>query len=215
MTPGDKPRRVALYARVSTEDQKCENQLLDLRRFGQERGWQVQGEYVDEGISGTKASRPGLDRLMDAARKRQVDTVLVWRFDRFARSVKHLVLALTEFRELGVQFVSYQENVDTGSPLGQAIYTIIAAMAQLERDIIVERVRAGLRRAKADGRKLGRPRCQVDLDRLSQLREQGLSLGKIAKALGVSKATVFRLVPKSPPASAAVQKPGTPEPLSA
>ena len=137
-------RRVAVYARVSTLEQSTENQLEDLRRYGQQRGWEIWQEYIDAGISGTKDSRPAINKLMNNARKRKFDTVQVWRFDRFARSTKHLVLALEEFKSLGIQFVSYQENVDTGSPLGNAIFTIIGAMAQLERDIIVERVKAGL-----------------------------------------------------------------------
>ena len=188
----EKPMRVAVYARVSTDDQTADNQLLDLRRYCQERGWEVVEEFVDRGISGTKDRRPALDRLMDVVRKRQVDVVLVWRFDRFARSVKQLVLALEELRRLGVGFVSYQENVDTNSPLGQAIFTIIAAMAELERNIIVERVRAGLRRARDEGKILGRPKAEVDEAKLIALRERGLSLRQIARSMDVGKSTVSR-----------------------
>lgn len=184
--------RVGIYARVSTTEQTAENQLLDLRRFCQERGWAVAAEFVDEGISGAKVSRPALDRLMNAASKRQIDAVLVWRFDRFARSVKHLVLTLEELRRLGVGFVSYQENVDTNSPLGQAIFTIIAAMAELERNIIVERIHAGLRRAKSEGKSLGRPRALLDTVKIQTLRREGLSLRSIAKQLGVGRSTVQR-----------------------
>jgi len=115
-------------------------------------------EYVDVGESGAKDSRPRLNELMAAARKRQIDAVLVWRFDRFARSTKHLLLALEEFRSLGIQFVSYQENIDTSSPLGQALFTIVSAVAQLERDLIRERVNAGIRNARASGKHIGRPR---------------------------------------------------------
>ncbi len=139
--------RVALYARVSTTDQSTDSQLLDLRRYVRERGWNIFKEYVDEGISGTKDSRPALNELMNDAKKRRFDVVLVWRFDRFARSTKHLILALEEFKNLGIYFVSYQENIDTSSPFGSAIFTIISAMAQLERDIIAERVKAGLKGA--------------------------------------------------------------------
>ena len=128
-----RPSRVALHARISTSDQTTESQLLDLRRYVQDRGWQVFQEYTDNGISGTKDNRPALNRLVDDARKRRFDVVLVWRFDRFARSTKHLILALEEFRNLGIDFVSYQENIDTSSPLGGAIFTIISAVAQLER----------------------------------------------------------------------------------
>ena len=131
---------------------------------------------------------------MDAVRKRQVDMVLVWRFDRFARSAKHLVLALEELRRLGVGFVSYQENVDTNSALGQAIFTIIAAMAELERNIIVERVKAGLNRARAEGKLLGRPKAQVDMDKLVAMRREGLSLRDIGRRASLGKSTVSRLL---------------------
>ncbi len=150
--------RVAIYARVSTTDQSTESQLLDLRRYVSDRGWQTFREYCDNGISGTKDSRPALNELMGDAKKRKFDAVLVWRFDRFARSTRHLINALEEFKNLGIDFVSYQENIDTSSPLGGAIFTIISAVAQLERDIIAERVKAGLRRAVENGKQLGRPR---------------------------------------------------------
>jgi len=120
--------------------------------------------------------------------------VLVWRFDRFARSTKHLILALEEFRNLGIDFVSYQENIDTSSPLGSAIFTIISAVAQLERDIIAERVKAGLRRAKENGKRLGRPQISVDVDKILRLRSEGLSLRAIAAQIGISRTTVALLV---------------------
>ncbi len=135
---------------------------------------------------------------MDAAKKRRFDTVLVWRFVRFARSTKHLILALEEFRNLGIDFVSYQENIDTSSPLGSAIFTIISAVAQLERDIIAERVKAGLRRARENGKKLGRPRVSVDIEKIQQLRSQGLSLRAIAKETGVSRTTVSDILKLGP-----------------
>ncbi len=159
--------RVALYARVSTRDQSTDSQLLDLRRYVRERGWNIFKEYVDEGISGTKDSRPALNELMDNAKKRRFDVVLVWRFDRFARSTQHLINALEEFKNLKIDFVSYQENIDTSSPLGSAIFTIISAVAQLERDIIAERVKAGLRRARENGKKLGRPKVKIPARRPS------------------------------------------------
>jgi len=190
--------RVALYARVSTTDQSTDSQLLDLRRYVSERGWNIFKEYVDEGISGTKDSRPALNELMNDAKKRRFDVVLVWRFDRFARSTKHLILALEEFRNLGIDFVSYQENIDTSSPLGSAIFTIISAVAQLERDIIAERVKAGLRRAKENGKKLGRPRVSVDTEKIHWLRSKGLSLRAIAKETGVSRTTVSEVLSSSP-----------------
>jgi len=188
-------KRIAIYARVSTTDQSTDSQLLDLRRYVSERGWNIFKEYVDEGISGTKDSRPALNELMNDAKKRRFDVVLVWRFDRFARSTKHLILALEEFRNLGIDFVSYQENIDTSSPLGSAIFTIISAVAQLERDIIAERVKAGLRRAVGAGKQLGRPRgTALDIEALHRLRMKGFSLHQIAKELNTSKTTVSRLL---------------------
>jgi len=190
-------KRIAIYARVSTTDQSTESQLLDLRRYTRERGWTIFKEYCDNGISGTKDSRPALNELMDSAKKRKFDVVLVWRFDRFARSTKHLILALEEFKNLGIDFVSYQENIDTSSPLGSAIFTIISAVAQLERDIIAERVKAGLRRAKENGKKLGRPRAEVSKGEIYRLHSHGLSLRKIATQLNISKSTVARYLTQS------------------
>jgi len=189
--------RVASYARVSTTDQSTDPQLLDLRRYVADRGWRCYKEYCDNGISGTKDSRPALNQLMDDARKRKFDMVLVWRFDRFARSTRHLINALEEFKNLGIDFVSYQENIDTSSPLGSAIFTIISAVAQLERDIIAERVKAGLRRAVANGKKLGRPRLRVDPKAIHGMRNQGLSYREIARRLGVSHPTVMAALKSS------------------
>jgi DNA invertase Pin-like site-specific DNA recombinase len=186
--------RVAIYARVSTSEQSTDSQLLDLKRYVRERGWHLYREYTDNGVSGTKDSRPALNELMNDAKKRRFDTVLVWRFDRFARSTKHLILALEEFRNLGIDFVSYQENIDTSSPLGSAIFTIISAVAQLERDIIAERVKAGLRRAKENGKKLGRPKVKVDLDQVKALHSRGFSTRAIAQELGLTKSTAANLV---------------------
>jgi DNA invertase Pin-like site-specific DNA recombinase len=185
--------RVALYARVSTSDQSPESQLRDLRQYATARGLEI-FEYVDSGFSGAKQNRPALDRLMDDARKRRFDSVLVWRFDRFARSTKHLLLALEGFRGIGVQFISYQENIDTTSPLGQALFTIVSAVAQLERDLIRERVRAGLRNARAKGKKFGRPRAQIDAARVAELRREGLSWSQVCRTLNVSKGSAQRSV---------------------
>ena len=187
-------QRVAIYARVSTLDQSTDSQLLDLRRYVSDRGWQLHQEYCDNGVSGTKEARPALNDLMADARKRRFDVVLVWRFDRFARSTKHLILALEEFKGLGIDFVSYQENIDTSSPLGGAIFTIISAVAQLERDITAERVRAGLRRARESGKQLGRPRVAVDVEKVREMRAEGMSFRAIARLLGVSKSTVARQI---------------------
>jgi len=188
---------IAIYARVSTQDQSTESQLLDLRQYATSRGWCVFKEYTDNGVSGSTDNRPALNELMDDAKKRKFGVVLVWRFDRFARSTKHLILALEEFRNLGVDFVSYQENIDTSSPLGSAIFTIISAVAQLERDIIAERVKAGLRRAKENGKKLGRPRAEVSKGEIYRLHSHGLSLRQIATQLNISKSTVARYLTQS------------------
>ena len=182
--------RAAIYARVSTKDQSCEMQLRDLRAYCTARGYTLTAEYVDIGQSGAKDSRPQLNELMAAARKRKFDSILVWRFDRFARSTKHLLLALEEFRTLGVQFISYQENMDTSSPLGQALFTIVSAVAQLERDLIRERVSGGIRNARACGKQLGRPRRIVNSDEIVRLKTAGHSLRQIADKLGVGYGTV-------------------------
>ncbi len=185
--------RVALYARVSTKNaQDPETQLLALREYAKARRLEVFGEYVDVGISGSKDSRPALNRLMADARKRRFDAVLVARFDRFARSTRHLVLALEEFNALGVDFISLSESVDTSTPMGKMVYTVIAAVAELERSLIRERVVMGLQRAKAQGKKLGRPKVEANEHQLLQLCEQGLSSRQIAKQLGLSPSTVLR-----------------------
>jgi DNA invertase Pin-like site-specific DNA recombinase len=182
--------RIAIYARVSTKDQSCDLQLRDLRAYCSARGFNLIGEYVDVGQSGAKDSRPELDKLMGDARKRQFDGIIVWRFDRFARSTKHLLAALEEFRSLGIQFISYQENMDTSSPLGQALFTIVSAVAELERNLIRERVSAGIRNARANGKRLGRPISGVSRERILQLKTDGLSLRQIAISLGVGYGTV-------------------------
>jgi DNA invertase Pin-like site-specific DNA recombinase len=182
--------RIGIYARVSTKDQSCEMQLRDLRSYCEARGFITPAEYTDVGQSGAKDSRPELNRLMEDTRKRRLDGVLVWRFDRFARSTKHLLMALEEFRSLGVQFISYQENMDSSSPLGQALFTIVAAVAQLERDLIRERVNAGIRNARAAGKQLGRPKRIVDRERISKMRADGVSLREISEQLGIGYGTV-------------------------
>ena len=182
--------RIGIYARVSTKDQSCELQLRDLRTYCAARGFEPAREYIDVGQSGAKESRPELNKLMEDARKRKFDVIVVWRFDRFARSTKHLLLALEEFRSLGIQFISYQENMDTSSPLGQALFTIVAAVAQLERDLIRERVSAGIRNARANGKKLGRPMRAVDRDQILRMRAEGQSLQHIADTLGIGYGTV-------------------------
>lgn len=194
-----KQKTAALYCRVSTSDQSTAMQRLDLRRFCKERRWLAR-EYVDV-ASGAKDRRPGLDALMADARKRKFQVVMVWRFDRFARSTKHLMKALDEFRHLGIDFISYQENIDTGSPIGQALFTIIGAIAELERSIISERVKGGMRRAKAAGKKIGRPSIAVQvaaqLRAIEQAGNNVRSIRALAVDLGVSKSTVHKALQKS------------------
>ncbi len=161
-------------------------------KYIRERGLGVFKVCEDNGVSGTKEKRPALSGLMNDAKKRKFDIVLVWRFDRFARSTKHLVTALYEFRNLGIDFISYQENIDTSSPLGEAIFTIISAMSTLERDIIAERVKGGLRKARANGKRLGRPKSEVGTDKIVERKEQGKSIREIAKEMGLSRGKVER-----------------------
>ncbi len=190
-------RKVAIYVRVSTRDQSVDMQLNDLKRYSKERGFKAFKVYKDNGVSGTKELRPALSSLMNDAKKRKFDIVLVWRFDRFARSTKHLINALYEFRNLGIDFISYQENIDTSSPLGEAIFTIISAMAKLERDIIAERVKGGLRKAKANGKCLGRPKSEVDTNKIIEYRRQKKSIREIARELSLSNNLVFRTLQKA------------------
>jgi DNA invertase Pin-like site-specific DNA recombinase len=186
--------RVAIYARVSTVNhgQDVSMQTRELRQFAEARGWHVAGEYIDAGVSGAKDSRPELNHLMADAHKRRFDVVCVWRFDRFARSVSHLLRALETFKALGIDFVSYSEQMDTSTPAGKMVFTVLGAVAELERSLIVERVRAGLRNARAKGKTLGRPRVGVDAARIGRLREQGRSIREIADELGYSRSLVHK-----------------------
>jgi DNA invertase Pin-like site-specific DNA recombinase len=164
-------------------------QLRELREYCQRRAWDIAGEYVDQGMRGATDSRPELNRLMADAHKRRFEVVCVWRFDRFARSVSHLLRALETFKALGIDFVSYSEQMDTSTPAGKMVFTVLGAVAELERSLIVERVRAGLRNARAKGKRLGRPRVSVDPDQVARLRAQGTSWRAISKQLGVSIGT--------------------------
>src|ERR1700756_3663305 len=186
--------RAAIYARVSTinNGQDPIVQTREIREYCERRGWQIAGEYVDVGISGTKEKRPELARLLADAHRRRFDAVVVWKFDRFARSVAHLLRALETFQSLGIEFVSLSEQMDTSTPTGKMVFTVLGAVAELERSLIVERVRAGLRNARAKGKRLGRPRKVVDSGKISALRAQGLSLRSIAYKLGVGLATLHR-----------------------
>jgi len=185
--------RVALYARVSTlNNQDPEMQLSELREYAARRGWQIAEEYTDQGVSGSKESRPALNRLMSDACRRRFDGILVWKIDRFGRSLKHLVNALADLAALGVAFISLRDNLDLSTPSGRLMFQIIGAMAEFERALIQERVRAGLRNARAKGRRLGRPRVIVDASRIAFLRTQGRSWAQIRAELGVSKGTAQR-----------------------
>jgi len=189
----DLDRRAVLYARVSTNNgQDPEMQLRELREYCQRRGWPVVSEYVNLGISGAKERRPQLDRLIADAHKRRFEVIVVWKFDRFARSVSHLLRALENFRALGIEFVSLSEQIDTSTPTGKMIFTVLGAVAELERSLIAERVRAGLRNAKAKGKRLGRPAKQLNPAQIAALRAQGASWRRIGAQLGVSPACALK-----------------------
>ena len=186
-------KRVALYARVSTcnGQQDPELQLRELREYARLRGLTIVGEYIDR-ISGSKDSRPALNRLMADASQRKFDAVLVWKLDRFGRSLRHLVNALAELEALGLTFISLRDNLDLSTPSGRLMFQIIGAMAEFERSLIQERVKAGLRNARAKGKKLGRPRTAIDESRVEKLRHAGASWRAIAAELGVGVGTVHR-----------------------
>jgi DNA invertase Pin-like site-specific DNA recombinase len=169
-------------------------QLSELREYAHWRGWTVTSEYVDQGVSGSKESRPQLNQLMADALRRHFDAVLVWKIDRFGRSLKHLVNALADLCAYGVAFVSFRDNLDLSTPSGRLMFQIIGAMAEFERSLIQERVRAGLRNARAKGKKFGRPRVQVDATRVAELRRDGLSWSQVCRTLNVSKGSAQRSV---------------------
>lgn len=187
-------KRAVIYARCSTKEQDPGMQLADLRQYAQNRQYEVVEEFVENGVSGTIVSRPKLNELMDKARKRLFDVVLVWKFDRFARSVKHLLSALEEFKGLGIDFISYTENIDTSGPMGKAMFTIMGAIAELERALIVERVNGGIKRARANGKKLGRPETEMDEDKLIELRNQGMSIRKLSQVFHVTRSTIHNRI---------------------
>ena len=188
-------KRAALYMRVSTVDQHPETQLVDLRQMAAQRGYQIVDEYTDR-LSGAKTKRPGLDQMMTDARRGRFDVVLVWASDRIARSVKHFLELLDELNRIGVEYVSFRENIDTAGPLGRAIVVIIGAIAELERSLIVERVRAGMRRARLEGQRIGRQPLVLDSAAIHQDRQRGQSLREIAKGHHVSTATIQRVLSK-------------------
>ena len=185
--------RAVIYARVSTADQSCEMQLRELRDYAERRGVEIIAEYVDTGWSGAKTSRPQLDRLMREARLRRFDAVLVWKLDRWGRSVAHCVRSIQELVSLGIRFLAATQNIDTdeSNPTSQFILHIFAAVAELEREMIRERVVSGIRTAKASGKSLGRPRRVFRRDEALELREAGMSWRKIAQRMGVPMSTVI------------------------
>ena len=192
-------KRAAIYTRVSTVDQNLQTQLLDLRQMAAQRGYEVVAEFSDC-ISGAESKRPGLDQLMREARRGRFDVVMTWASDRIARSVKHFLEVLDELNHLGIEFVSFREQIDSGGPLGRAIVIIVGAVAELERNLIIERVRAGMRRAKLEGRSIGRPALALDREAILRDRQHGMSLGQIAKAHRISRATVHKVVHQQLPA---------------
>ena len=192
--------RVALYARVSTlNGQHPEMQLAELREYSTRRGWEVAGEYVDEGVSGAKESRPALNRLMADAHRRRFAILLVWKIDRFGRSLRHLVNALADLDAASVAFVSLCDNLDLSTPSGRLMFQVVGAMAEFERALTQERVKAGLRLAKSKGKWLGRPRTAVDAKQVAALRASGVSWRIVSEQLGIGIGTAVRAL--QPPAA--------------
>lgn len=180
--------KVAIYARVSTTDQNCDNQLLELRRYVDARGWEPFNEYVDQGVSGAKERRPALDELLKDAKRRRLDLVVVWSLDRLGRSLRHLIAVLDDFQALGISFVSLREGLDLSTPAGRLQWQIIGAISEFERARIAERVRSGMQRARAQGKQVGRPSKRVaDADFESVAH---LSVREAAAQLGISKSLV-------------------------
>jgi DNA invertase Pin-like site-specific DNA recombinase len=195
-------KRAALYLRVSTIDQHPETQRYDLLQLVEQRGFQIVEEYVDHGVSGARAKRPALDRMLADAARGRFDVIVVWAADRLARSVKHFLELLDEFQRLGIEFLSMREALDTAGPLGRALIIIVGAISELERSLIRERVRAGMRRARLEGQRLGRPRLELDREAIFRDRNRGLSLAELAKSYRTSRTTIRRIlmaVPKSNP----------------
>jgi DNA invertase Pin-like site-specific DNA recombinase len=186
-------KRVALYARVSTPNgQNPEMQLRELRDYCQRRGFVIVNEYVDKGVSGARERRPALDKLITDCRKRLVDAVVVYRYDRFARSLRQLVNALEEFRALGIDFISLHEGVDTSTPNGRLVFGIFASIAEFERELIRDRVRSGLAAARAKGKRLGRPRANVDVAKIAKLRALGTPWRTISRQMGFGIGTLHK-----------------------
>jgi DNA invertase Pin-like site-specific DNA recombinase len=189
--------KAAIYVRVSTADQHVESQLYDLREFAAQRGFDIVKEYQDCGISGRRARRPGLDALIADARRKQFSTILIAAFDRVARSVKHFLQVMDEFDALGITLISRRENVDTSGPMGRLFLTIIGSIAELEADLIRERVLAGMRRAKLEGVRIGRAPMNLDRTAIVRDRLSGMTLTTVAKKWGISRSLVCKLVNRS------------------
>ncbi len=187
-------KRAVLYMRVSTVEQNPDSQRHDLEQMAAQRGLEIVERYVDHGISGTRQRRPALDRMMADARHGRFDVLMVWASDRLARSVKHFVEVLAELDHLHIAYVSYRENIDTSGPLGKAIMIIVAAIAELERSLIVERVRAGMRRARLEGRHIGRRPLDLDRAAIQRDRARGMSLNELAKTYRAGRTTIRRLL---------------------
>jgi len=186
--------KVAIYGRVSTAEQNATMQLDELRAYCQRRQWDIVEEFTDSGVSGSKESRPALNRLLADAKRRKYDAVLVYRYDRFARSLRQLVNALTEFDALGIHFVSLHEGVDTSTPNGRLVFGIFASIAEFERELIRDRVKSGLAAARTKGKRLGRPPVSVDAARIARLRASGHSWAMISAQLGIKQGTARRTV---------------------
>jgi DNA invertase Pin-like site-specific DNA recombinase len=187
-------KRAVLYTRVSTPDQHVETQLYDLRKLAAQRGFEVVREYCDRGISGSKAHRPGLDAMMADAQRREFSVVLVAAFDRIARSTKNFLEIVDELQELGIEFISAREAIDTSGPMGRMFITLVGSIAELERSLIVERIKAGMRRARMEGQRLGRAPLNINHDALVRDRLAGMSLSIVARKYGISRASVVRFV---------------------
>ncbi len=186
-------KKAAIYVRVSTADQKVESQLNDLRELAAQRGFEVVHEYEDRGVSGTKARRPGLDALMADARRRKFSVVLVAAFDRVARNTRHFLQLIDELDSLGIEFLSRRENIDTSGPMGRLFLTLIGCIAELERDLLSDRIRSGMRRSKLAGVACGRTRLDINREQVVEDRRSGMSLTLVARKHAISRASVCRI----------------------
>ena len=186
--------KIAIYARVSTDEQTTENQTLELKKVADRNGWEIQAIYADT-ISGAKSKRPELDKLMNAVMRKEIDMVMVWSVDRLGRSLQHLTALLSDIESKGINLYLHQQNIDTSTPSGKMLFQLLGVFAEFERSMIQERVKAGLARARAQGKRLGRPPVPpIKIAKVKALREQGLSIRKIAKRVGISHGKVQSLV---------------------